>query len=92
LEIGPGTHSWSYPYQDSEARGPLSVDDPIGEIADVPGALAAVRDVIARLAPKSHFLRFGLLNQRKTPLRQPLAGLPNAEDALTEIAEAFSKL
>ena len=92
LVAGPGSHSWSYPYQDPDARGPLSVDDPIGEIADVPNAWAAVRDAIARLAPRSHFLGFGLLTQRKTPLRQALAILPNSEEVLTDISNALSKL
>ena len=92
LEVGPGTHSWSYPYQDPDTRGPLSVEHPIGELADVPKAWAAVQDAIARLAPKSHFIRFGLLTQRKTPLRQALAGLPNSEEVLANISDAFSKL
>ncbi len=92
LEVGPGMHSWSYPYQDPDVRGPLSVDHPIGEIADVPSAWAAVRDAIARLAPRSHFLKYGLLTQRKTSLRQALASLPNSEEVLTDISNTLSKL
>ena len=92
LEIGPGVHNWSYAYQDPDARGPLSVDDPIGEIADVPIAWAAVLDAIARLMPGIHFLRFGLLTQRKTSLRQALSFLPNSEEVLADISHAFSKL
>jgi alpha-L-rhamnosidase len=92
LEVGSGIHSWSYPYQDPDARGPLSVDDPIGEIADIPGAWAAVMDAIARLAPGSHFLRYGLLTQRKTSLRQALGFLPNSREVLGDISNALSKL
>jgi alpha-L-rhamnosidase len=92
LEVGPGTHSWSYSYQNLDARGPLSVDHPIGEIADVPKAWTAVQDAIARLSPKSHFIRFSLLTQRKTPLRQALAGLPNSEEVLANISDRFSRL
>jgi alpha-L-rhamnosidase len=92
LEVGPGMHSWSYTYQDPDARGPLSVDDPIGEIADIPGALDAVRDALVRFAPGNQFLGYGLLTQRKTSLRQVLAMLPNAEEVLADISDAFSKL
>ena len=92
LEVGPGRHSWSYSFRDPDARARLSVDDLIGEIADVPGAWAAVQGAIAHLAPKSHFIRFGLLTQRKTPLRQALAGLPNSEEVLASISDALLKL
>ena len=92
LDVGPGTHNWSYPYQDPNGRGPLSVDDLIGELADVPAAWSAVRESITRLAPRSHFLGFGLLTQRKTPLRQALAVLPNSEEVVASISDAFSKL
>ena len=92
LEVGPGTYGWSYPYHDPDAREPLSVDDTIGEIADVPGAWTAVRESIARLAPKSHFLKHGLLAQRKTPLRQALANVPNSEEVVASISDALSKL
>ena len=92
LEVGSGTHNWSYIYQDPDARRTLSVDSLIGELADVPAAWAAVRESITRLAPKSHFLGFGLLTQRKTSLRQALAGLPNSEEVITDISNAFSRL
>jgi len=92
LEVGPGTHSWSYAYQDPDARAPLSVDHSIAELADVPEAWGAVMDAIARLAPGSHFLRFGLLTYRRTSLRQALARLPNSEEVLESISHAFSRL
>jgi len=92
LEVGSGIHSWSHTYQDSYARGPLSVDDPIGEIADIPEAWTAVMDDIARLAPRNHFLKYGLLTQRNTSLRQALEFLPNSVEVLTEISDALSKL
>jgi alpha-L-rhamnosidase len=72
LEVDSGRHSWSYPYQDPDAREPLSIDDPISEIADNSYAWAAVMDAIVRLAPDSHFLKFGLLTYRRTSLRQAL--------------------
>jgi hypothetical protein len=68
------------------------VDDLIGDIADIPGAWAAVRDAIARSAPQTHFVKFGLLTQRKTPLRQALSKLPNSEAVLAGISETLSKL
>ena len=92
FEVGPGTHHWSYAYQDPDGRGPISVDDFIGDLADIPAAWVAVKESIARLAPRSHFLKFGLLTQRKTTLRQALAGLPNSEEVLASISDAFSRL
>jgi alpha-L-rhamnosidase len=92
FEVGPGTHNWSYPYQDPDARGPLSVDHLIRELADDPNAWTAIMDVIVRLSPRSHFLKFGLLTQRKTTLRQALANLSNSEEVLTDISKALSKL
>ena len=92
MEVGPGMYNWSYSYQDPDARGPLSVDDPIGAIADVPKAWAAVQDAIARLAPESHFLKFGLQTYRRTSLRQALISLPNSEEVVESISHAFLQL
>lgn len=92
LEVDSGRHSWSYPYHDPDARGLLSIDDPIGEIADSSSAWDAVMDAITRLAPESHFLKFGLLTYRRTSLRQALASLPNSEEVLKSISHAFSRL
>ncbi|HJQ13098.1 MAG TPA: family 78 glycoside hydrolase catalytic domain, partial [Anaerolineales bacterium] len=91
LEVGSGTHSWSYPYQDPDARGPLSVDDPIGELADAPEAWNVIMDAIARLAPRSHFLKYGLQTRRKTSLRRALEKLPNADEVLKDISNTLSK-
>ncbi len=92
FEVASGRYHWSYAYQYPDARRPLSVDDLIGDLADVPQAWIAVRESIARLAPRSHFLGFGLLSQRKTSLRQALSVLPNSEEVLTEISNTFSRL
>ena len=92
MEVGSGMYNWSYSYQDPDTHGPLSVDDPISEIADVTEAWAAVQDAIARLSPESHFLKFGLQTYRRTSLRQALASLPNAEEVLKSISQAFSQL
>jgi alpha-L-rhamnosidase len=92
LEVDAGAHIWSYAYQDPDARRSLSVDDLIGELADVSDAWTVVMGSIARLSPKSHFIRFGLLTQRKTRLRKALAGLPNSEEVLASISDALSKL
>ena len=51
-----------------------------------------VRETIARLAPKSHFLGYGLLTRRKTSLRQALSALPNSEEVLASISEVLAKL
>jgi hypothetical protein len=64
----------------------------MGEIANIHNARSAGREAVADLAPKSHFLRVGLLTQRKTPLRQALAVLPNSEEVLASISDTFSNL
>src|SRR5690606_40762180 len=92
LEVTAGTHSWSYPYRDPDVRPPLSIDDPIGEIADYPGAWDAVMESLMRLSPRSHFPRYGLRTQKKTSLRDALANLPNADEILSDISGAFSRL
>lgn len=90
FEVGSGRHKWTFPYSDPDARRPLSVDALIGELADDPKTWSAVTDAIARLAPHSHFLKYGLLTQRKTSLRQALRKLPNSEDVLADITSALS--
>ena len=64
----------------------------MGEITDIHNARSAGREAVADLVPKSYFLGFGLLTQRKTPLRQALAVLPNSEEVLASISDTFSKL
>jgi hypothetical protein len=49
-------------------------------------------DAIIRLAPESHFLKFGLRTYGKTSLRQVVANLPNSEEVLKTISDAFSSL
>jgi alpha-L-rhamnosidase len=92
IEVNSGTHSWSYAYEDPHARGPLSLDSTIGEIHADPAAWAAVKGVIDRLVPQNGFIMYVLPSQRRRSLRDALATLPNADELLTSISEAFARL
>lgn len=92
VEAESGAHSWSYPYQDPDARQPLSIENRIEEIREDPVAWTVVRDTITRLAPENIFFVFGLQHQGKRSLRQALATLPHADQVLTAIDEALGRL
>jgi alpha-L-rhamnosidase len=92
VEVPSGTHSWSYAYEDPDARPPVSVDNTIGEIMDAPAAWAAVREVLDRLVPENGFVVFVLQSQTKRSLQDGLATLPNAENVLPAVSVAFAEL
>jgi alpha-L-rhamnosidase len=91
LQVGSGTHRWTYPYQALNDRGPLSIDHSIGELMDVPKTWATVMEAIIELVPHDRFLKYDLLSRRKTSLRAALASLPNSEDVLAAVSVALSK-
>jgi len=92
IEVGAGTHQWSYAYQNPDVRRPLSIDDTIGEISDNPDAWDVVINTLMQLIPDKPILMPFLKNQSKRTLRQGLSTLPNADEALASIADAFAKL
>ena len=92
LEVGAGTHSWSYDYQYPDVRQPLSIDHTIGEIRDEPAAWAAVIKVLDRLIPENGFLVSVLQSQRNRSLREAVAALPSNDEVLTALSDAFAEL
>jgi alpha-L-rhamnosidase len=92
IEVPSGAHNWSYAYADPDARGPLSLDNTIGEISDDPAAWAAVKEVIDRLIPENGFILYVLRSQSKRSLRDGLATLPNADEVLTAMRDALAEL
>src|SRR5437762_10508297 len=55
LEVGSGTHRWSFTYQESEARRSLTIDSTVGDFIHDADAWAAVMYTIAPLAPRAPF-------------------------------------
>ena len=92
LIVESGTHHWSYAYHDPDARGPLTVDDTVGEILDDAAAWTAVKDTLTRLAPGNIFFIIGLNHQSRQSLRYALTILPNADEAITAVSDALAAL
>jgi hypothetical protein len=92
IEVQAGTHRWSYDYEDPDARQSLSVENTIGEIRDDQAAWAALKAVLNRLIPENGFIVYVFESQRKRRLRDGLATLPNDEEVLQAVSEAFAEL
>ena len=87
LEVGSGTHRWSYQLS-SATRRPLSLDSPLIELIEDEDAWIAVLRAVPQLAG----LEVGLHGRRDIPLRQVVAMLPKAEALLTAIDTALRGL
>ncbi|MGQ0605005.1 MAG: family 78 glycoside hydrolase catalytic domain [Anaerolineales bacterium] len=92
VEVGSGTHRWSYVYQDLDARQPIFLENTIGEMIDDPRAWAAVTGTLTRLAPGNPLMVPVLQSQSKRTLRQGLAMLPNSKEVLAAISDAMAVL
>ena len=91
VEVGAGSWHWSVPYQDPDARGPLTVDDVVGDLLSDPAARTAITDVLVRATVPGYF-RAIVFNERGMTLRQALGELPSSGDLLAELAEALGGL
>jgi len=91
IEVGSGVWEWSLAYQDPDARGPYTVDDPIGEILSDNAARAVMLDVLDQ-AGAPVFLKAILLNEHTMPLRQALQLLPNPAVAAELMNAALARL
>ena len=92
IEVGAGTHQWSYAYQDPDAHEPLTLENTIGEIMDDAHAWTGVIDTLARLVPKNVFSINALPSQSTLTLRQGLAMLPNVDAVLIAVSDALEEL
>ena len=92
VEIGAGTHRWSYPYQEAKAaRPPLSLDSTLGAIVDEPGAWANVVRIMRTHAPGlGGSLEAGLGGNGDMPLRQMVSFVPNNEALRTALEAALT--
>ncbi|MEZ4707808.1 MAG: family 78 glycoside hydrolase catalytic domain [Caldilineaceae bacterium] len=89
IEVGAGQWQWSAPYVDPDARGPYTVDDPIGDILSEKNGRATIIAALDRLnAP--HFLRGLLFRDGNASLRQAMMRMP--EEAVAVMNEALATL
>ena len=90
LEVGSGTHLWSYPYQaPGTVCEPLTLDSTIGELIEHEEAFAMVMRVLPKRITE---LTDNLLAHEHVTLRDSLKFLPQSEELLATVAEALAKL
>jgi alpha-L-rhamnosidase len=92
IEVGAGTHHWSYAYRSSDSRRPLSLDHTIGAFLDDPEAWEAVRATLVRFIPQLAEAQGTMLGYSFVPLRQTLAPLPNAAALFAAIEQTLAEL
>ena len=93
LEIGSGTHHWSYRYQPPQpVPAPLTGDSTLGEVIDDPEAWAAVLAAIRRHMPEYNGGEFSPKGAVGLPLRQVFQHHPNRSTLLPAIDEALARL
>jgi alpha-L-rhamnosidase len=91
IEVGSGIWHWSAPYHDPDARGAFTVDDLVGEIMSNTAARDTIFKVLDRVGAPG-FLKAVLSNERNLPLRQALHMLPNVDEAVNIMNDAFANL
>ena len=90
FDVGSGSYHWSYAYTDPNARGPLTIDDPIGEIIGSPEAMEVVTKAIQQFPGTEMLLRFMSCDGSQS-LRQLLGrgiGRRSGTEALLSAIEA----
>jgi alpha-L-rhamnosidase len=95
IEVGAGTHRWSYPYHVKRARHPRSLDSTISEFIDDSGAWTTVLTTMRQHMPQlSSHMDIGTILQgdgNKT-LGQMLSFLPHAGELRTALEAALATL
>jgi len=89
VEVGSGTHQWSYPYRPTPApRAPLTLDSTLVELVDDAEAWATALHDIPDLAG----VEVALQGRGETPLHHVVARLPRAEEARASLEAALAAL
>jgi len=95
IEVGAGTHRWSYPYHVKRARHPRSLDSTISEFIDDSEAWTTVLTTMRQHMPQlSSHMDVGTIMQgdgSKT-LGQMLSFLPHADELRTALEAALATL
>jgi alpha-L-rhamnosidase len=77
VKVGPGKHTWSYPYSDTRAnRSPLSLDSTVGELIDNLEAFTRVMEILREYGTE---FADNLMSQENMSLRQAVAFMPQSE-------------
>ncbi len=96
IEVGSGTHRWSYPYRRSGvARPHWSLDSSLNELIDDPKAWSAVLTTIRQHLPEltDHMeVGTGMQNDGSMTLRQILVLLPHADELRMALEAALASL
>lgn len=93
--VGSGTHAWTVPYAaETSAAAPLSLDSPLSDVADRPGAERIVIDAIVRRMPElAQHVRTGLgAAAQNMTVRQAIALIPGGEGLAADVETAFDLL
>ncbi|MFL5658220.1 MAG: family 78 glycoside hydrolase catalytic domain [Ktedonobacteraceae bacterium] len=92
IEVGAGTHRWSYPYHVKRAHHPRSLDSTISEFIDDPQAWTTVLNTMRRYIPDLARVEVGLRSSSDIPLREAVSMLPHAGELSTAIEAELAAL
>jgi alpha-L-rhamnosidase len=92
VEVGSGSHRWSYPYRAPQrTRRALTLDSSLGEVIDDPPAWTATLGAIRRHMPEYSGGEIGQNGALDMPLRQlfQFGSYPNKDQLLAAIQDAL---
>jgi alpha-L-rhamnosidase len=95
IEVGSGTHRWSYPYHVKRVRHPRSLDSTISEFIDDPEVWTTVLNTMRQhLSTLARHMDVGTIMQGNgnMTLRQILSLLPHAAQLPTALEAALAAL
>jgi len=95
IEVGSGTHRWSYPYHIKRNRHPRSLDSTINEFIDDPEAWTTVLTTMRQHLPSlARHMDVGTMMQwnGNMTLGQMLSLLPHADELPTALRAALAAL
>ena len=93
IEVGSGSHHWSYPYEVPEpVRMPLSIANTLSEIIDDPEAWAVTLVAIRAQMPEYTGGDISPKGSVNLPVRQVFEHHPNRRKLLTAITDALAGL
>jgi alpha-L-rhamnosidase len=95
IEVGSGTHRWSYPYHVKRSRHPRSLDSTISEFIDDPEAWTTVLNTMRQhMSELASHMDIGTVMQRNgdMTLGQMLSLLPHAAELRTALEAALTTL
>jgi alpha-L-rhamnosidase len=90
VEVGSGSYTWTYPYQDGRAkRAHLTIDSKLSEIIDDPEAFEIVMKLVDQQGTE---LAEHTLSQENLPLREAVGFMMQGDALLANVAKALAEL